>query len=82
MCTPNKKILADQKIPACLISRIKQAVRGKKASFKNWSSNPTEEIRTEHNYWQVECESVMRQAKKEFEEQLAKGTKTNSKLFF
>uniref|UniRef100_K7EWP2 Endonuclease/exonuclease/phosphatase domain-containing protein n=1 Tax=Pelodiscus sinensis TaxID=13735 RepID=K7EWP2_PELSI len=61
---------------------VKEAVRDKKVSFKKWKSNPSEINRKEHKHCQIKCKHVIRKAKKDFEEQLAKNSKRNNKMFF
>uniref|UniRef100_K7EXX2 Endonuclease/exonuclease/phosphatase domain-containing protein n=1 Tax=Pelodiscus sinensis TaxID=13735 RepID=K7EXX2_PELSI len=61
---------------------VKEAVRDKKVSFKKWKSNPSEINRKEHKHCQIKCKNVIRKAKKDFEEQLAKNSKRNNKMFF
>uniref|UniRef100_K7EZM4 Endonuclease/exonuclease/phosphatase domain-containing protein n=1 Tax=Pelodiscus sinensis TaxID=13735 RepID=K7EZM4_PELSI len=61
---------------------VKEAVRDKKVSFKKWKSNPSEINRKEHKHCQIKCKNVIRKAKKDFEEQLAKKSKRNNKMFF
>uniref|UniRef100_K7EZ72 Endonuclease/exonuclease/phosphatase domain-containing protein n=1 Tax=Pelodiscus sinensis TaxID=13735 RepID=K7EZ72_PELSI len=60
---------------------VKEAVRDKKVSFKKWKSNPSEINRKEQKHCQIKCKHVIRKAKKDFEEQLAKNSKRN-KMFF
>ncbi|CAM4653692.1 unnamed protein product [Lepidochelys kempii] len=66
-----------KKEPPWLNNHVKEAVRDKKASFKKWKSNPSEVNRKEHKHCQIKCKNVIRKAKKEFEEQLAKNSKGN-----
>ncbi|CAM4661225.1 unnamed protein product [Lepidochelys kempii] len=65
-----------------LNNHVKEALRDKKASYKKWKSNPSEINRKEHKHCQIRCKNVTRKAKKEFEEQLAKNSKGNNKMFF
>ncbi|CAM4388385.1 unnamed protein product [Lepidochelys kempii] len=71
-----------KKEPPWLNNHVKEAVRDKKASFKKWKSNPSEVNRKEHKHCQIKRKNVIRKAKKEFEEQLAKNSKGNNKMFF
>uniref|UniRef100_K7F001 Endonuclease/exonuclease/phosphatase domain-containing protein n=1 Tax=Pelodiscus sinensis TaxID=13735 RepID=K7F001_PELSI len=61
---------------------VKEAVRDKKVSFKKWKSNPSEINRKEQKHCQIKCKHVIRKAKKDFEEQLAKNSKRNKMFFF
>ncbi|CAM5086896.1 unnamed protein product [Natator depressus] len=46
------------------------------------TSYPSEVNRKEHKHCQIKCKNVIRKAKKEFEEQLAKTSEGNNKMFF
>ncbi|XP_061469435.1 uncharacterized protein LOC133378834 isoform X1 [Rhineura floridana] len=71
-----------KKMPAWLTSEVKEALRGKKSSFRKWKSCPNEENKKEHKLWQKKCKKTIRNAKKEFEEHIAKNIKTNNKKFY
>ncbi|KAM7151827.1 uncharacterized protein RBU57_012313 [Macrochelys suwanniensis] len=83
-CIPQikKQSQRTKKEPPWLNSHLKEAVKDKKASFKKWKSNPSEVSRKEHKHCQIKCKNVIRKAKMEFEEQLAKNSKANNKTFF
>uniref|UniRef100_A0A674II76 Intraflagellar transport 172 n=1 Tax=Terrapene triunguis TaxID=2587831 RepID=A0A674II76_9SAUR len=80
-CTPQIKQHSKRtkKVPPWLNNKVKEAVSYKKASIKKWKLIPNEENRKEHKHWQMKCKNTIRKAKKEFEEQLAKDSKSNSK---
>lgn len=57
-----------------LTSKIKEAIRGEKVSFKKWKLGTTEG-KERHKMWQHKCK-VARQAKKVFEGLIASNIKT------
>ena len=71
-----------RKRPAWLTSNVIEAVKGKKDSFRQWKTSRSEVDKKEHKLWQKKCKSVIRQAKREYEEHIAKNIKKNNKQFF
>ncbi|XP_054853518.1 uncharacterized protein LOC129342059 [Eublepharis macularius] len=71
-----------KKRPAWLTNKVKEARKGKKVSFKGWKASRSEVYKREHRLWQRKCKSVIRQAKRDYEEHIAKNIKTNNKHFF
>lgn len=62
------------------IWEVKEVIRIEKTSFKKQKLYPNEENKKDHKLWQIKCKNIIRQAKKEFEKQLAEAIKSSTKF--
>lgn len=64
------------------MNKVMKAIKSKKDSFRWGKTSPSGVNKKEHKLWQIKCNSVMRQAKRDYEKHIAKSIKTNKKKVF
>nr|GFB50161.1 hypothetical protein [Tanacetum cinerariifolium] len=63
-CIPQRRkgSTKSRRVPAWLTSTVKEAIKGKEASFRKWKSCPNEENKQEHKLWQKKCKKMIWEA--------------------